>query len=291
MRSGQTGSPGQPEGSLLELLLTEVVPRLTRLASGPQALPGAVGIASPGRPVAEMRLEDGPTPPGPLLVHALELAERCQHGDAKGAGELVARLRESGVPIEAIMLQLIQPAAQHLGLGWCEDRVSFTDVTIGLGHLQQIFSSLLDDFHTSGLTGALTEDGALPPQAFFCTLPGATHRLGVQMVRAFFARAGWRTRVGQGDESALFSQMAAMKPDMIALSLGSETDLRAAAGFILRARNACRNFSPVVMVGGAAVPFFPSLVERLDADIVSGDATDALARATELLTERTVGTR
>jgi methanogenic corrinoid protein MtbC1 len=45
------------------------------------------------------------------------------------------------------------------------------------------------------------------------------------------------------------------------------------------------------MVGGAAVPFFPSLVDRLDADIVSGDALDALARATELVKERAVGTR
>jgi hypothetical protein len=45
------------------------------------------------------------------------------------------------------------------------------------------------------------------------------------------------------------------------------------------------------MVGGAAVPFFPKLVERLDADIVSGDATDALNRAVRLLTEHSVGTR
>jgi methanogenic corrinoid protein MtbC1 len=82
-----------------------------------------------------------------------------------------------------------------------------------------------------------------------------------------------------------------MRPALIGLSLSSETDLRSAGALILRVRNACRGFRPTIMVGGAAVPFFPKLVERLDADIVSGDATDALNRAVRLLTEHSVGIR
>lgn len=293
MKSGQSGHPDQPGPPLLELLLTEVVPRLTRLACGPG--PSAASSdrsAWPGRPVASMNLGDGPPQVGPLLVHALELAEFCEHGRVDAATGLIERLREGGVPIEAVFLQVIQPAAQHLGQGWSDDRLSFTDVTIGLGHLQQLFSSLLDEFQVTATPdpSRAGQEGN-PPSAYFCTMPGATHRLGVQMVRAFFARAGWRTRLGHGDEATLISQITAMRPALIGLSLNSETDLRSAGALILRVRNACRSFRPSIMVGGAAVPFFPRLVERLDADIVSGDATDALDRATRLLTEHSVGTR
>jgi methanogenic corrinoid protein MtbC1 len=293
MKSGQSGVLDQPAEPLLELLLTEVVPRLTRLACGPGPVMPSDRSAWPGRPVASMNLGDGPPRVGPLLVHALELAELCQQGEGEAAGALVAQLRDSGVPIEAIFLQVIQPAAQHLGQGWSDDRLSFTDVTIALGHLQQLFSSLLDDFQCIGPSDAPAPSNAETslPSAFFCTMPGATHRLGVQMVRAFFARAGWRTRLGQGDEAALVSQITAMRPALVGLSLNSETDLRSAGALILRVRNACRGFRPTIMVGGAAVPFFPKLVERLDADIVSGDATDALNRAVHLLTEHSVGTR
>lgn len=291
MKSGQSGVLDQPAEPLLELLLTEVVPRLTRLACGPGPVMPSDRSAWPGRPVASMNLGDGPPRVGPLLVHALELAELCQQGEGEAAGALVAQLRDSGVPIEAIFLQVIQPAAQHLGQGWSDDRLSFTDVTIALGHLQQLFSSLLDDFQCIGPSDAPSTAETILPSAFFCTLPGATHRLGVQMVRAFFARAGWRTRLGQGDEAALVSQITAMRPALVGLSLNSETDLRSAGALILRVRNACRGFRPTIMVGGAAVPFFPKLVERLDADIVSGDATDALNRAVHLLTEHSVGTR
>jgi hypothetical protein len=114
---------------LLELLLTEVVPRLTRLACGPGPVLPSDRSAWPGRPVASMSLGGGPPRVGPLLVHALELAEFCQQGESEGAGALIAQLRESGVPIEAIFLQVIQPAAQHLGQGWSDDRLSFTTTT------------------------------------------------------------------------------------------------------------------------------------------------------------------
>ena len=293
MKSGQSGAPDQPGQPLLELLLSEVVPRLTRLACGPGPIASGDRTAWPGRQVASMNLGDGPPQVGPLLVHALELAQLCQQGHAQAAATLIAQLRQSGVPIEALFLQVIQPAAQHLGQGWCDDRLSFTDVTIALGHLQQLFSGLLDDFQGRGPTTPSPDSHLDSPvlSAFFCTMPGATHRLGVQMVRAFFARAGWRTRLGQGDDAALISQITSMRPGLIGLSLNSETDLRSAGALILRVRNACRSFQPTIMVGGAAVPFFPKLVERLDADIVTGDATDALNRATRLLMEHSVGTR
>lgn len=293
MKPGQSGTPEQPDRPLLELLLNEVVPRLTRLACGPGPSTPSERSAWLGRPVAAMSLSDGPPQVGPLLVHALELAELCQHGRTQEAWDLIGTLRAGGVSVEAVFLQVMQPAAQHLGQGWSDDRLSFTDVTIGLGHLQQLFTGLLDDFQTALPPGATADhtDTAPAPTAFFSTMPGATHRLGIQMVRAFFARAGWRTRLGQGDDSSLISQITAMKPHLVGLSLNSETDIRSAGALILRVRNATRNFQPTIMIGGAAVPFFPKLVERLDADIVSGDATDALARATRLLTERSRGSR
>lgn len=293
--SESTDAAGEP---LLDLLLNEVVPRLVRLvpAAGPDGRPLAT-VCVPEPP--EQGLHPIPAPaPGPLFSHALELAQLCQQGDYDSAARQIAGLRAGGVSLEAVFLQLIQPAAQYLGQAWLEDRLSFTDVTIGVGHLQRLLGAALDDFIAEGNRRKLapaTEEAGVDTGAsrsvFFCTPKNTHHRLGIQMVRAFFARAGWRTRLVHDDEASLVRQIVTMQPALIGLSLSTDADVRVAAALIIRVRNATRHFKPAIMVGGPAAVFLPALVEKLEADIVSVSPHDALTQADRLLTERQLGTR
>ena len=86
MGAGPSGIPDQPDGSLLDLLLNEVVPRLNRLACGPESFaPISGNPAEPGRAVTAMQADTEPARSGPLFVQALELAEHCERADAKAA--------------------------------------------------------------------------------------------------------------------------------------------------------------------------------------------------------------
>ena len=293
--SNEQRAAGEP---LLELLLNEVVPRLARLV--PVAGPDGRPLASPCAPESSEQATTPIPPPtrGPLFSHALELAQLCQQGDYDSAARKIAGLRTGGVSLEAVFLQLIQPAAQHLGQAWLEDRLSFTDVTIGVGHLQRLLGAALDDFIVEGnrhdlapSTGGGSVEAIATRSIFFCTPKNTHHRLGIQMVRAFFARAGWRTRLVHDDEASLVRQIVAMQPALVGLSLSTDADVRVATGLIIRVRNATRHFKPAIMVGGPAAVFIPALVDKLEADIVTVSPHDALAQADRLLTERQLGTR
>ena len=54
----------------------------------------------------------------------------------------VGTLLRDGVSMESVYLDLLVPAARRLGEYWDEDSVSFADVTIGLGRLQQVVRAL-----------------------------------------------------------------------------------------------------------------------------------------------------
>ena len=46
------------------------------------------------------------------------------------------------MPLELLFLRLLAPAARRLGELWEGDLCTFTDVTIGLSHLQQVLREL-----------------------------------------------------------------------------------------------------------------------------------------------------
>jgi methanogenic corrinoid protein MtbC1 len=58
------------------------------------------------------------------------------------ASSYVDALRNQGVPIEAIFVELLAPTARLLGEMWKADLCCFTDVTVGMSRLQQIVHEL-----------------------------------------------------------------------------------------------------------------------------------------------------
>jgi hypothetical protein len=263
------------EQPLFDVLMDEVVPRLVKR--------DGTGIGT-SEPPTQSALGQEPTadaPPigsGPWSSQAAELARLAVQEGFDACARLVLELRRQGLSVEALHLDLIRPAARHLGVAWCQDSCHFSEVTIGVGHLQRLLSESLDELHREPGDPA-TQRQFTPGQRsiLLCTLPGCQHRLGMQMVGAFFARDGWRTRIAHAaDEASLLRDITATRPKLIGLSLGSEREIRRAGAFILRAREISRDFSPGIMIGGPAVSVFPVLAARLGADWIAGEAPEAV---------------
>ena len=60
----------------------------------------------------------------------------------------VSKLRERGVSVESLYLDLFAPAARRLGEMWDSDECDFSTVTVALGRLQRLLRELSPAFGT-----------------------------------------------------------------------------------------------------------------------------------------------
>ncbi len=270
--SSSASQKSEPE-TFLSLLTQEVIPRLVLLEqlepNGPDAIARVVSPLEDAQPPAPVG--------GAVRDQADALATLAAAGDLESCRALVQAQLSAGLRTEALFLSLIQPAARLLGERWVADTASFTDVTIGLWTLQGIFSEHVESFYTQ----ARPEQGAPGlPGLFLCATPGSQHRLGLRMVAAFFAKAGWQVTVHESaSESELLEAAAASGAALIGLSLSTEGDMLMASDLITRLRRVCRAMKPAVMIGGPGVEVFPNQARAAGADLITGDAPDAVKAA------------
>lgn len=260
------GVTGLGEQQFMTMLTKEVIPQLVRLEEETAEL---------GLPLAVNSLQ----------AAALRLCELALEKDLAHCQSCVTALVREGYAVERILLEVVQPAARHLGQRWNQDSCNFADVTLGMWNIQQVFTDLAVTMRQSAYGRAFA--GQQAPSVVFCTLPDCHHRLGVQMVCAFFARAGWTTQLAHArTETALVDEIADFGPTLVGLSVSSETDLMKAAGFIRRMRSLQKEQPGrplAVMLGGPAIGVFPELASLTGADVLAGDAPEALAAAERLI--------
>jgi methanogenic corrinoid protein MtbC1 len=202
--------------------------------------------------------------PTPEDVERMALLSRAD--DLAAAIALAEAVRDRGVPVTAVFLHLLAPAARRLGEWWVEDRCSFIDVTLGLMQLQQVLQAL---------SPVLLTDLAPPAEGrrvLLLPAPGEQHTFGLSLVAEFFRRGGWDVTVEPGlewDEA-----MTLVRRDWFALvgvSVGTTERVGHLAELIAALRRASCNPDIAVLVGGAPFGSDPTLARRLGAD---GSATD-----------------
>ncbi len=187
-------------------------------------------------------------------------------------------LRARQVSLASIFLHLLAPAARHLGDLWNEDRVDFTQVTVGLMRLQQVLRAVSPEFQEAAPRRARLARVLLVPA------PGEQHTFGLVMVAEFFHRAGWL--VAGGPESTDIDPVArvrAMPFAMIGISIGSHTRLDSVARLIRAVRRASCNRAIGVLVGGPLLIDHPEIVSQVGADATAADGGQAVAQAEGLL--------
>lgn len=188
-------------------------------------------------------------------------------------------MRRRGVTVEDIYLELLTPVARRLGELWEQDVCSFSDVTIGLGRLQQVLRSL---GHSS------IERAGWRAKGFSILLlpcPGEQHSFGLAMVGEFFRWAGWQVKGGVSPIDAV-AMVSREKFDVIGLSMGAEVFRAEMAKCIREVRGASMNPGLLVLVGGPAFLANPGLVSEVRADAMAADGREAPQIVESLLAER-----
>lgn len=194
----------------------------------------------------------------------------------------VEAIRARGVSIERIYLDLLAPTARYLGHLWNEDLCDFTEVTVGLGRLQQVLRELSPAF------GQSVEHPAHGRRVLLLPSPGEQHTFGLVMVAEFFRRAGWDVAGGAWESELDANELVSSEWfDVVGFSLGSETHLDALRDCIRSVRDRARNREVGIMVGGPMFIAHPEFVVSVGADALATDGRHAPILAEQLIAQRT----
>lgn len=219
--------------------------------------------------------------PPPTATEVESFVQLVLRRDDVPISSCIDALRDKGMSIEVLYLELLAPAANHLGYLWTEDLCDFTEVTIALGRLQQLLQKLSPSFGTD------IEFPANARRALLVPAPGEQHTFGLSMVAEFFMHAGWEVAGGQGayrDEAVDMVRREWF--DVIGFSVGSEVRLDWLAACIASVREASRNKDIGVLVGGPIFALHPEYVAEVGADATSSDGKQAPVAAERLIASR-----
>jgi len=260
--------------------------------SGKRASPLSIVEGTPRPQLGEQlaRIVEGDIIPRLMLVHRLErqndenslplspdtIERFALYALSSGHDSLMAivgKLLQQGVSLESVYVELLGPAARRLGEFWEDDRVSFADVTIGLGRLQHVVREL-----------SLHSQNELPSSvgrsALFAAAPGEQHTFGLVIIEEFFRRSGWRTWAElSGSLAEVVSAVQAHDFDLFGMSASSDERLDQIAPMIMQVRKVSRNRDITVMVGGRLFVEGPELVAKVGADAMATDARQAVLGA------------
>ncbi len=256
--------PGRPAeasaGLLARAVEDEIIPLLVRAhSSGAQALPKEPDI-------------------GPDEVE--RLTAQLLHEDDLALHETINRLRQRGVSVQTLFLELLTPAARRLGDFWTCDSCTFTDVTVAMGRLQQLLRANSSAF---GLNNS-SEGRAAERRVLLLPCPGEQHTFGLSIVAEFFYRAGWDVTTSFMQPSASLNQLVERQWfDAVGLSLGDVTGMTRLNDCVRQIRRASMNPQVPILVGGSVFVLNPALIDATAADAVVLQADQAPEVASRLL--------
>ena len=149
-----------------------------------------------------------------------EFATRVLARDNSAALTFIREQRNRGAELDTLYVDLMAPAARHLGAMWVQDLCDFTQVTIGLGRLHQVLHELRNVF-------PLEHEGRPSDRRLLLMpAPGDQHTFGIAMVADLFRRGGWYVRSGpKTSQHDLIDTVRAEWYSVVGISIGSELRL------------------------------------------------------------------
>lgn len=265
MQSGGYGAElRRSPAALVHTIEGEIIPRLL-LAHGA----GATGCRA--------------SEPGHATIHDVEaLAAMALETDAGEIAASLAARRQAGVPLEAIYLDIVAPAARLLGAWWDDDRCSFTDVTLGLCRLQQAVRELGE----ARITRGGPQNAA--PRALFSPAPGEQHVLGLAMIEELFRKSGWRTDCEPlAAPHDVVRRVGESWHDLVGFTLSTPDRCAALRQLVADIRAASLNANICIMAGGVGLAGIDNPEAVLGVDAVAEDGRHAVLAAGRLMERHT----
>lgn len=185
---------------------------------------------------------------------------------------VVAELIASGMTLDTLLVDLMAPAARHLGALWDQDLCDFLAVTIGLGRLHTITHRLCAELEETSLHAGRS--------ILLVPSPGETHLYALSIVASFFRKAGWDVMIVERALPDAPDCLREMRFDAVGLSLSCDVCLTDLKATVEAMRRASRNPALAVVVGGPWVARNGAKPDEVNADIFVTDGRSA-PRVTE----------
>lgn len=160
--------------------------------------------------------------PPRLAVGVDAVVEALISTDARAAHRIVDQERADGITVDEICLHRLAGAARKLGEMWEDDSVSFLTLTVAIGRIFEILRRLRQE------VPLLPPDPRRKRRAFFASIPGEKHTLGVTMAATILRNHGWEIQLRTGlDHDGLVDEVLKDDHELIGLSAGSREQLPA----------------------------------------------------------------
>jgi len=197
------------------------------------------------------------------------LATAILDQNAQIAAQMVDRLYAGGTSVHEIYLRHLAPAADMLGKWWEEDRITFANVTVGMGRIYAIMRSI----------NRMARPAVAPAHksAFFAAVPEDDHVLGLKMAVDLARREGWEIEARlDAPHDELVEAIVASGELLIGVSAGSNR----AIPNLLRLVMAIRLSVPEakILVSGHLVDLSPDKIELMHVDGISSTFEDAMSQ-------------
>jgi len=203
------------------------------------------------------------------------LAQLVLGPDIDAAAAYITGIKQRGLSLDVLFVELLEPAARYLGRMWDEDRCDFIDVTLGVARLQQLLA-IFNETHDFPALGEVRS-------VLMMSAAGEQHMFGMAMVERFLKAAGWQVRLEPGLTSAQIADIVSCEWFAVAgITLSCDSRLDTVADAIKVIRNNSCNPSIGVMVGGPVFTAHPEYAARVGADATASSAPIAVLVAQKL---------
>ena len=201
-----------------------------------------------------------------------DFADACRQGDSLRVNQMVDTLIAQGLTQEHLFLDLITPAARHLGKLWDNDLCSFTDVTCGLAIMHHVIYRLGYEFRDG--PHAQTEQC----NVMMCCAPGSMHFLGATIVGDLFRREGASVVIEvSSSQDELVRAVANEWFDVIGISVAIESQLLQLKSLVQELKQNSGNPNTKVLLGGPIFMLVDATAEMFDADMIAKDAKEVVS--------------
>lgn len=195
--------------------------------------------------------------------------------DLEAAVRYAIMLRERGLSMENLFIELLEPTARYLGEMWDNDACDFIDVTLGVARLQKLLAAFNETHTCDALDMRRT--------VLMAMTPGDQHFFGVTMVERFLEAAGWKVQTETAASAEEIADAAKARWFAVAgLATGSTQMIDSLAETIGLIRKRSQNLHIGIMVGGPLFSEDPSLVATVGADATAPNAPAAVLVAQKL---------
>jgi len=249
------------QAKLARLISNKVIPQLLRIHA--DVVPDAPPVDEVIKALA------------PSNTDITDLADIVLGSDLQAAVAYIIVLRDRGLPMETLFVELLEPTARHLGEMWDRDECDFIDVTLGVARLQKLLAIFNNTHHVPALDKRR--------KVLMAITPGDQHSFGVTMVERFLLAAGWDVHTELS--GTVEDIVTAAKEGWFAvagLTLASDEMIDSLKSTIVKLREHSQNRDIGIMVGGPSFTANPALAKEVGADATAPNAPSAVVTAQKL---------